>query len=974
MWHVVVFLLLLFLPYSSAASEQSGIGYEHRAWTPVDGAPSGARSIAQTDDGLLWFGSPDGLYRFDGEKFSRVDQVYGHPLKSSVIRLARAFSDGLIVAYQFGGLSIMRHDRSTYYDRRNGLPDGTIHQVLQTSDGRIYAATSAGLATLDDGRWSMVADPNLAPGTVYEIKEDDGGTIWILIGRQLFARPRGSMHFSSVMDMVQDGAVELVQGKLIVTTPELTRVQLEWGQKNKLMDRHVSHYGSVFDGPNASLWAWFSDHRGMVRLARSNAGRWISAQSYDAARADKSGVLSTLLDREDNLWIATFGGVERYRLQRIREYPTQNNLYSHLVRQGLGKSMVVASLGGGGIRRMTDSGYVQQWDLQNIAAIWRENDDSLWAGSSTTLYHITSRGVVQWPLPDGTPASSAVQSIVGDAKGNVWVSITRSGLYQFYDGKWRHVDTAVMGADAIPIIAYAGYSGRLWFGYTDNRIGELVNGAMRKILMDPATEIGNVQSLLEIDGRLVAGGEKGMVWIHASGNKILSPEHLKMFRGVTGMALDQKRNLWAHSVDGIYHIERAELSKFWNDPLQKLQWESFTTTDGVRGVADQVGPLPSLAVAPDGRIFYATANQVGWIDPQAIRRNRRAPDVLIMSLRHGDVELEPTGEISLAAGTTALDIRYAVTAMSIPENVKIKYRLSGVDQAWREGAGERLARYTNLSPGSYSFQVIAANEDGVWNMEGARLDFEIMPMVWQTTWFRLIAALLFVLVLIAFHRWRLRTVAARAAERSATRLEERERIARSLHDDLLQGVYALILKCATILTRLPKDSQEERILESALSQAEKLVASTRDEVMALRDGQTSVQIIAELHDDLKLYEPDRGGRLKLLVSRKMVRLRADITREICQVFKEAVINALKHSGATKIVATIMITDDLLEVSVTDNGVGIAPEFARAGLPGHWGIIGMHERLARLGSMLVIERNALGGTTVGFVLDIGASYN
>lgn len=119
-----------------------------------------------------------------------------------------------------------------------------------------------------------------------------------------------------------------------------------------------------------------------------------------------------------------------------------------------------------------------------------------------------------------------------------------------------------------------------------------------------------------------------------------------------------------HSVDGIYQIEQAELNKFWNHPLQKLKWESFAVTDGVRGVASQVGPLPTLAVAPDGRIFYATANQVGWIDPLAIRHNRRAPDVLILNLRYGDVELKPKGDISLPAGTTALDIPSATGALS----------------------------------------------------------------------------------------------------------------------------------------------------------------------------------------------------------------------------------------------------------------------------------------------------------------------
>ncbi|WP_432378216.1 triple tyrosine motif-containing protein [Duganella sp. P38] len=601
------------------------------------------------------------------------------------------------------------------------------------------------------------------------------------------------------------------------------------------------------------------------------------------------------------------------------------------------------------------------------------NAGSLWAGSATGLFHLTRQGMTRWALPAEAVGRGGVQSLVVGKDGVVWVSLVRSGLYRFAGGAWQHFDTAMMGKDATPIFLYVNKAGRVFMGFTKNRIGELVGGVLRA-LPTSAVDIGHVLSLLEVDGHLLAGGELGMAWVGPQGSRAFQPEQMKALLGVSGLALDRRGDLWAHGADGVFHITRDELARFWAQPQQPLKWEVFNLTDGVRGNAAQIRPLPSLVAGNDGRVFYATNTQVGWIDPLHVRRNALAPHVMVQSIRAGDRQFQPRGVLRLAPGTTAVEIRYAATALSIPEKVKIRYKLSGVDSGWQEPGGERIARYTNLAPGQYVFQVIAANEDGVWNNQGATQQIEILPQLWQTTWFRAAVAALVLLAALALHRWRIAAVEARSAERLAARLDERERIARNLHDNLLQGVYALILRCSTILKRLPPESQEKRILEEALDRADRLIDHTRDEVMGLRDNQSASQAVAALRDQLAAMEPLLQGRLTLRVSDGVERIRPYVACEICQVIKEAVVNAARHSGASAIAATLEVRAGGIVVAIVDNGVGIAADVAEAGVAGHWGIVGMRERVAALSGVLSIGREGERGTAVRFSVSAASGFS
>lgn len=976
MRQMVLFLTALaFSAFVFAAPSEPNVTFERRAWSPIEGAPTGAYSIAQSADGLLWFASPGGLHRFDGERFSKVETIYGQALRSHNVTAVLPFKRGLAVTYHFGGISIFSPDGVKHYGPQDGLPNGSLRSVVQTSDHELMVGTPIGVAVLKGEHWEILHDNGIPKGVVSKILVDRDASVWAQADHTLYVRPKGSTKFSSVTDMADWAMPDMVLGRVIGLSPGGKMYQYEVGKSPVvLLNQTLNASDMILEGPLSTVWAWLGNSGGLVRLQRQESGSHVVAESYEGGRPNKSVPVSSLVDREGNTWISTYNGVERLRAQRIHEIRVDDTVVGPYVHKGLDDSMLLAGLASSNVQRVTDAGNSRQFDLENISAMWRESADSMWAGSDVALFHITRRGVTRFPTPHKIAALTAIQAITVDTAGAVWVSIPREGLYRFSDGNWTPIDTGVMGNDAIPIIMLASSSGGVWIGFTKNRIGTIVDGTVRSLPMDNANSIGNVLSLLEVNGRLLAGGENGVAWVRGGGNTLLSPELINGFSGVAGLALDKEGNLWLHGTDGIYRVTKDELDQFWGAPNHRVRWELFSLADGVRGNAAQVRPLPTLTAANDGRIFYATNSQVGWIDPQNLRRNARAPDVIILGLRAGNKKVELKGLVNLDPGTTALEIKYAATALSVPEKVKIKYKLSGVDREWQEPTGERVARYTNLEPGNYTFQVIAANEDGVWNNDGATFNFKILPEFWQTIWFRLLVLALLSAIVIALYRWRIAMAAERSAERTAARIEERARIARSLHDNLLQGVHAMIVRSSTVLNRLPKGSQEERILEDVLDQAERLVVDTRDEVMALRDSQTSEQIVAELCKELDALAPTFKVRLTVTVSAGVDRIRPCIARELCQVMKEGVINAMHHSGASEIIARLTITADGIEGAVLDDGVGIEPKVVQNGSPGHWGIIGMRERILKLGGTLTIETNGDAGTALRFVVEAASVFN
>lgn len=821
--------------------------FERRVWGRAEGAPQCAYGVTQDADGILWFPTVTGLYNFDGAHFSQALSVYGHALLSNNVISMTALPDGIAVGYQYGGVSVFTRSAVRHYGSADGLQPGAVDLIVGP-DGTLYAVSKpTGFARLDahTGKWTAMLASDPQTKLIRWIGFDSDGTMWSASDHVLYSWRNGEAAFRKVATIPKDSFPSITQGKLLAVTGEgratwfsrtAPPVEFRIAADAGLMD-------APFEGPDQTWWSWL---KGGTTYLRADERTLHAGQVFEGSNQLGKMVLRYLLDRENNLWVTTPEGVERYRLHRLQALAFPLTAVDLHIGRGLGDDVLVTSRDEAAVWRLVDGRFEALRGLSGVAAMYRQSADVVWLAGTSGLVRLSAGGTRRWPFPGSVQTTLGIQSIVGDRNGAMLVSIVRDGLYRFADGKWTQLVLRGASKNDIPICMMTGASGRTYLGYTHGRLAELTPGGIALVSARLTESVGNILSLVEHDGKLFVGGERGVAWLDNGIVRPLQPQGMGAFLGVSGMAIDHEGALWMHGTPGLFRVPARELTRFLSDAATAVAWEVFNFEDGLRGQVSQSRPLPSLSIGNDGKVYYATSSQIGWIDPAAIRRNGRAPTVLVTSVRAGQQSLPATSGMVVAAGTTSLEIQFAATALSIPERVRFRYRLVGVDKDWQQPGLERAARYTNLGPGAYRFQVIAANEDGLWNDTGASLTFDIAPTVWQTTWFRAIVTVLLVSLIFVLYRWRIATVARRAAETTATRMEERERIARNLHDNLLQGVQALILNCHAILTRMPAGTADEKKLSDALDRADQMIEETRDEVMDLRGESAQLDFAGRL--------------------------------------------------------------------------------------------------------------------------------
>ncbi len=974
-WTTLLFGGLLALAAQAQDLHPDGQSFERRRWTQADGAPQHAVTICQTDDGMLWFGAPTGLHSFDGVHFRKVNKVYGHELRSTNIMFAHEVPGGLAVGYYFGGMSIFTPGKATHYVAGRDFPRGTAMGLTVDKDGGLYVATASGVVTLRNGKWQAVGQATLPAGVAYEIVFDKAGRLWTRIGSTFHVRAPGSEQFAQVdapadakSALRADGLYAKPPGQdvqLLDVVPMAAPYRLEQPQ----LYRYVPERG-----PQGTLWAARAND--LVRLVRGDDGVLRVAELFENGAGRDGFIVRTMQDREGNLWVITTTGVERFRRHRFHRLQTPYQIFHWLAQRGFGEELWIGATNNQ-MARVRADGSRESTEVNTPNAILRSAPDHVWVGTADALWEFHGDARQRWNLPGSLGKGPEIQALAMERNGRLVAAITRSGLWTFEDGRWKE-DQRLRGMeDPTPISMLTDSSGRTWLGMTGGRLAELTATEARLLPASAGLQVGNIVSLLDVGGRLLVGGDLGAAWLEGGKAHALHPARLESFRRITGMVVDRQGSLWMHSNDGLYRVGAQALERFWSEPTQALEGELFTFEDGIGGMAAPSRPLPSLALAHDGRLYYATISEVGWIDPANIDRNPLAPHVMVQALRTPEREYLPVDRLVLPKSTTTIDLAFTATALSIPERVRMKFRLSGVDQDWREAGPERRAQYTNLAPGSYRFHVIAANEDGVWNKEGAQFSFEIEPAFWQTGWFRaacLLAALAGALLL---YRWRIAVVQRRAEHQAALRLDaklqERSRIARSLHDNLLQAVQALLLRFHLVEQKLANQPELQKMVGSALDYAETLVASTRDEVMELRRPQDADELFAALRHAAAQAAPGAGQRLSFTVAGQPRYLRADSCAELSSVLREAVLNSVVHSGARQISVRLSFRDDALLAEASDDGIGLDADVARRGKDGHWGITGMRERIARLGGQIDIMPGQESGVVVRVSIPAQRAY-
>ncbi len=999
--------LCVLLPGSARGQDATGIlsgslgaTYSYRAWTTESGLPQeSVPAIAQTPDGYLWLGSYGGLARFNGVEL-RIFDVADHPqLAGNRIRALHVDRQGVLwightqgavsrfdgrgftaygrrhgfpqgpvlaiaedlegdlwfgakggLARRLGGTraQLLRGEAFATYTERDGLPGRVVLSLTVSGDGVLWAGTSAGLARRADGVFTVVED---VPGVaVYSLLEDPDGTLWLNCAQGLMRRYEG--HWQTV-----------------VASP------------------HILAGHRLALGHEGQLWYTAYGSARLYRLSNNDrrAPLPVAGELVELPRP----ALALFVDREGTLWAGTQSmGLLRLERQQVTRWTTEHGLTHPELR-------TVTSDGEGGL--WVASGCempLSRWaagvfhthpmvgDLGCVGSFLRDRRGDLWIGTGGDLVRLQGGTVIaRHALVDSR--ERVINAIFEDREGRLWIGFHGFGLARFERGKVRFYTRADgLVSDNVHFLA-EDREGVLWIGTGHGlsrfAIGRPAGGELfENLTRDDGLPPGVV--------RAIHPDDDGTLWIGTYGGGLGRLRDGRLTRitmrdglydnVITRILEDERGNLWMLGNRGLSFVHREQLNAFADGRQESVSSVSFGRAEGM--TEGSGGRQPAGWRTEDGKMWFPTVDGLAMIDAGNFRINPVAPLVMIERVLAGRRELVPAPEVALDAGERDLEIHYAASSFAAPEKVRFRYRMDGYDSDWLDAGARRTAYYTNLSPGSYSFRVAAANHHGVWNDEGASIRIHVPPPTWRTWWaYALYALALGGSILGSLHWQQVRLEreqaiaererAAGHSLREANRLKdeflaERERLIAELearNNELARFNYTIahdlknplvtILNYLGLARRDATAGRSERLvrdldrLENAASrlrrQLDELFELSRVGMQPNPSEEVALgELVSAASEDLADQIADSGVELK--VAADLPTVYGDRPR-LQEVVRHLLDNAIKHRG-DQLEPRIEVGQRLGEGAeriffVRDNGRGIEPRY-------HEKIFALFERL------------------------------
>jgi len=945
----------------------------HTAWTAKDGAPTGVESLAQTSDGYLWISSAAGLFRFDGVRFERIDTVGGQHLPSTnVMSLLAPRSGGLWVGYRFGGASFIEGGKVTNYGPREGLPGGTVTRMVQDHAGVIWANTGRGLKRFDGSLWEDAGETfNLPSEFVRTLSVARDGTLWIVVGRTLMFLHPGQTVFSATDVQTSEEEADFVEtpdGTLWLTDAALGAHAVDGKDWITLRDpKHGPLWGKLVDR-DGTLWTSSPAGIHRVQHVATDSPRDMFSNLHGLTAPYANAFLE---DREGNVWIGTAAGVDRFRESRLTRLELPYGANGFAIAAGDAGQLLVGIDFNPGAFKVTAPAFAAVQGPQFITCVYRDDDGDVWYGGRGIVWHAHGSRLDSLEVPADRANANyyPIQAITKDRAGRLWVSVVRGGVFYYADDKWTRVDDP-------PLTMSSDASGRVWLGYPGSRI-KVIGPEPNSVLdlsLDDGLDIGNVMAILPHGADTWIGGELGLARFDGNKFHAVTQSGGRQLPSVSGIAATAEGDLWLSSTAGAIKLAADEVQLLTSQPDYSVTVELFDFLDGMPGTPNAIRPLPSIAITSDGRLWFATTNGVVWIDPHHQRQNTLAPNVDVQTIVADGRTYEPRAGVRLPTKARNVQISYTALSLSIPERVHFRYQL-GANEPWQDAGSRRTAYFTDLGPGNYAFRVIAANNDGVWNNVGATLEFAIPPAFYQTKWFYALCALALIAALVFAYRVRVRQVAAHVRDRLEGQLAERERIARDLHDTLLQGMQGLIWRFQAASDRIPPGEPARQLLEQSLDRADKLLEESRDKVKDLRPMSGAVADLAQaLAAEGEQLTKLHSAQFRVSVQGAPRDLHPIVREEGFLIGREALANAFNHSAAANIEAEVTYGEHALQIRIRDDGRGISETVLDAGgRPGHFGLLGMRERAKQLGANIEVWSKPGAGTEIDVRVPAEVAY-
>jgi signal transduction histidine kinase/ligand-binding sensor domain-containing protein len=958
-----------------------------RKWQFQQGLPQPTvLKILQTSDRYLWLGTQSGLYRFDGIRFSDAPGGSRAALKDHwVTDLCEDQDHNLWIATNDAGLVRLRDGAVEHVGVAEGLPSEHVRALLVDRQGDVWAATDGGLARRSRGgaQFSAVRGADgLAPNDGRTLCEARDGTIWIggegnqlalWDGSKLTSRPlaslaaRGSVH-ALLGD--RDGGV------WIGTTAGLVRIQA--GQETRftraagLADDAIECLAQSRDGV---IWAGTRD--GISRLMGDEIESFRTRDGLS-----QSTVYTLCEDHEGGMWVGTKHGLNQFVDRRTIPLTASEGLPSNdtgPVLQDQAGTVWIGTLGKGlarydGRRCLPALSASEGLPGDTIVALADSGSGDLWIGTERGLCRVRDGRVEQTFTTDQGLPSNVVSCLCVDRAGVLWVG-TGGGLARFSAGRFVQPEGEPDELH-LPVQALADGGGQgLVVATEEGPLFRCTADQLREFPLDG-------QPPLDVDALYF--DRQGVLWMGTQGNGLVMFEEGAARRftvkdglyddEVFGIVADDEDRLWMACSRGIFFVRRGELREFASGRIPRLTCTPFSPTEAQRTVECQNSVQPVVWKMQDGSLWFSTIHGVIIIDPAHLRRVLPPPAVVVEEVQINGEDANPARIAQVPPGQANLYFRYTALSYASPTRITFRYKLQGFDRDWVEAGSRREAFYTNLPPGQYSFRVSAANLDAPSNEADLPVVFTIEPRFYQTRWF--IPAMIAVLALAGWIASRLRILQVKARMNAV--LAERSRIARELHDTLIQGFSGVTMQMQGLAARL-RASPERRTLEEIIQDAGHCLSEARRSVGGLRTSGGSnpdqpTGLAAAVAQAARQLTETRDLHLELQVAPTPADLPADVEYNVLRIAQEAITNAVRHSGAGTIEVTLASSREGLCLTVRDDGAGFSADDNEHPQPGHYGLIGMRERASQIQGKLRVESAPGAGTTVRLDLEVGAPRN
>lgn len=944
--------------------------YVIRKWATAEGLPQNSvNAVLQSKDGYIWLGTQEGLVRFDGVSFRVYDKNNTKGLQSNHILCLFEDKEGTLwIGTYGGGLHSFKQGFVKSYLQGNELPADIIMSVTQDNRGILWIGTGErGLWTYDKGFFKICVLPSCINNvTVRKIYVSSNGSIWVgTEGAGLFKISNGIIESISIKNVLSDKNIYAIlednKGLLWLGTGKgLIRY------RNAIFENISKNEGpyedlirTICQDSEGALWVG-TRRKGLYRLYNDQFCSW-------ELNDNEFSISIVMKDKEDNMWIGTNGGgLFQLRKAKVSVYLKKHGISNDVVwttacdsfgRIWLGtssgiscfsngkfqafdnltKSMILAlfpsiksglwiGTRGDGLMRIINGKAIKYGGIlsaKNVWAIQEDINECVWIGSDVGLFALHNNKVVNYTIDNGLP-SNMVYSLLADGS-TLWLG-TKEGLCRMAYSQFRVLSKRDGLSSNVVVSLYQDKEEVLWIG--------TYGGGLNRLK----------------DGKFTAFTKKE-----------------GLFDNVVFQIVEDKiGDLWMSSNNGIFSVSKKELNDFAESRVDSFSCKSLGTADGLVSVECNGGTQPAGCLGFDGKIWFPTIKGIAIIDPYKITLNKVIPPVTIEeTLINGNlVKQDSLSEFGPGRGD--LEIHYTALSFVAPEKVFFKYRLEGFDSDWVEAGTRRTAYYTNIPPGKYSFRVIACNNDGVWNNKGAVFDFGLKPHWYQTYFFYLFCVLTLFLILFALYRVRIKVIEAQSVV-----LEERNRLAREIHDGLAQELTAVRLQLQAANLRLQESPQKAKEhIEKALELTIHGLEETSRSIWALQQkplgGEGFVITLQQMVHPL-FNEP--SIKFEFHLEGQPVALKPEEELNMLKIAQEATLNAIKYAQADLIELFLHYEKKYVRMTIKDNGKGMIHSSREIGQYGGFGLTSIAQRVKNLGGTLRVSSQHGCGTEIEAIMPL-----